>query len=69
MVANVGKLIGKIAENGFNNGTFAKEMGMSAITLRRKIYDEHYDFFLGESVKAKELLNLTTDEYLAIFIG
>ena len=69
MVANVGKLVGKIAEHGYNNGTFAKEMGMSAITLRRKMYDEHYEFYIGESVRAKELLHLTDEEYLAIFIG
>ena len=69
MVANVGKLVGKIAEHGYNNGAFAKAMGMSAITLKRKIHDEQYEFFIGESVKAKELLHLTDEEYLTIFIG
>lgn len=69
MVANVGKLIGKIAENGYNNGAFAKAMGMSAVTLRRKMHDEQYEFTIGESIKARDLLNLKMDEYLVIFIG
>ena len=69
MVANVGKLKGKIAENGYNKGAFAKAMGMSDATLRRKINDADYEFSVGESVKVMGLLNLTRDEYLAIFIG
>lgn len=69
MVANVGKLKGKMAENGYNNRTFAGAMGMSEATLRRKMNDPEYDFSIGESVQAKVLLKLTTDEYLVIFIG
>ena len=69
MVANVGKLKGKMAENGYNNGAFANAIGISAVTLKRKMIDADYDFSIGESVKVKELLNLTNDEYLAIFIG
>ena len=69
MVVNVGKLKGKMAENGFNNGAFAKAMGMSDVTLRRKINDADYEFSIGESKKAMQLLNLNADEYLAIFIG
>jgi hypothetical protein len=68
MVANVGKLKGKMAENGYNNGAFAEAMGMSAITLKRKINDEHYEFTIGESIRAKDLLHLSTREYLGIFI-
>lgn len=69
MVANVGKFKGKMAESGYNNGAFAKAMRMSDVTLRRKINDADYDFSIGESVRAKKLLNMTDDEYLAIFIG
>ena len=69
MVANVGKLKGKIAENGYNNGAFAKAIGMSAVTLRRKMTEAEYDFSIGESVEVKNLLNLTDEEYLAIFVG
>ena len=69
MIANVGKLKGKIAENGYNNGAFAKAIGMSAVTLRRKMNEAEYDFSIGESVEVKNLLNLTDEEYLAIFVG
>ena len=69
MVANVGKLKGKMAENGYNNRAFAVAMGMSEVTLRRKINSVGYEFSIGESVKAMGILNLTKDEYLAIFIG
>lgn len=69
MVANVGKLKGKITESGYNNGTFAKAMGMTSTTLRRKINDNDYEFTIGESKKAMQLLNLTAEEYLNIFIG
>ena len=69
MVANVGKLRGKIAENGYNNGTFAKAMGISDVTLRRKINDAEHEFGLGEINKARQLLKLTDNELLAIFFG
>ena len=68
MVANVGKLKGKMAEYGYNNRAFAKAMGMSEVTLRRKIKDAEYDFTIGESITAKDLLNLSNEEYLGIFI-
>ena len=68
MVANVGKLKGKMAEMGFNNRAFAKAMGMSEVTLRRKVNNVNYEFTIGESVRAKELLNLNVGEYLEIFI-
>lgn len=68
MVANVGKLKGKMAENGYNNRAFAKAMGMSEVTLRRKINDAEYDFTIGESLTARDLLNLSNEDYLGIFI-
>jgi CRISPR/Cas system CSM-associated protein Csm2 small subunit len=69
MVANIGKMLGKIVENGFNKSKFAKAMGMSTTTLKRKMYEEKYNFTIDESKKAKELLALTSIEYLEIFIG
>jgi hypothetical protein len=69
MVANIKRLKGKLAENEYTNRDFAKAMGMGEVTLRRKINDAKYEFTLGESIKARNLLNLTTDEYLEIFIG
>lgn len=69
MVANINKLIGKIAENGYTRQSFAKAMGMSEGTLRLKMNSNEYEFTIGESLKAKELLHLTTEEYLIIFIN
>lgn len=69
MVANVSKLKGKMAENGYNNRAFAKDMGMSEVTLRRKVNEAEYEFTIGESIKARDLLNLNVGEYLDIFIN
>ena len=69
MVANVGKFKGKMAENGYNNSTFARAMGISDVTLKRKINDNDYFFNLKEIIKAKELLSLKPDEFNMIFFG
>lgn len=69
MVANKNKLIGKIAENGYTKQSFAKAMGISEVTSRLKINSDEYEFTISESLKAKEVLHLTTDEYLDIFIN
>lgn len=69
MVANKNKLIGKIAECGYTKGSFAKAMGMSDPTLRLKMISENYEFTISESARAKDLLHLTTEEYLEIFIN
>lgn len=69
MVANKNKLMGKIVENGYSRQDFAKAMGMSEVTRRLKMESADYEFTIGESLKAKELLHLTTDEYLEIFIN
>lgn len=69
MVANLDKLIGKIAEKRYTRGRFAEAMGMSEQTLRLKMNSEEYEFTISESIKAKDLLHLTTEEYLEIFIN
>lgn len=69
MVANVGKLKGKMAENGYNNRAFAMAMGMSEVTLRRKVNEVGYEFTIGESIKARDLLKMSVGEYLEIFIN
>lgn len=69
MVANKNKLMGKIVENGYTQQSFAVAMGKSVMTLRSKINSENYEFTISESVKARDLLHLTTDEYLEIFIN
>lgn len=69
MVANKNKLMGKIVENGYTQQSFAQAMEMSVPTLRLKMNSEQYEFTIGESIKAKELLHLTVEEYLEIFIN
>jgi len=69
MVANINKLKGKIAENGYTMKSLSKEIGMSETTLRRKINFENQDFTIGESQKVREKLNLNVEEYLYIFFN
>ena len=68
MVANKNKLRGKMAENECTMQKLAKALGLAEATVRYKINSDKYDFNLGESIKIKELLNLTDAEYLEIFI-
>ena len=68
MRVNLRRLIGKIAENDFTKKAFAEAIGMTEPTLRRKLRGES-EFTLGESAKIKEVLNLTTAEYLEIMLG
>lgn len=69
MVRNINKLNGKIAENGYNKKEFANVIGLSEVTLRRKINDENSEFSIAESLVVREKLNLTMQEYLDIFFG
>ena len=68
MVANKNKLMGKMAENEITVPRMARELGLSDATVRNKIKSEKQEFTLSESVKIKNLLNLTDAEYLEIFI-
>jgi DNA-binding XRE family transcriptional regulator len=69
MVANKNKLMGKIVENGYTQQAFAEAMGMTRQTLALKLNTSKYEFTISESVRAKDLLHLTTEEYLEIFIN
>ena len=68
MVANKNKLMGKIVENEYSISKLAKELNLAEATVRLKINSNKYEFNLSESIKIKELLNLTDAEYLEIFI-
>lgn len=68
MVANKRKLKGKMAENEVTVAKLAKELGLAEATVRLKTNSEKYEFSLSESIKVKDLLNLTDSEYLDIFI-
>ena len=69
MVANKNKLRGKMAENEVTVAKLAKELNLAEATIRLKTNSDKYEFTLSESVKIKELLNLTDFEYLDIFIN
>lgn len=68
MVANKNKLRGKMAENEVTISKLAKVLNLAEATIRLKINSDKYEFNISESVKIKELLNLTDAEYLEIFI-
>lgn len=68
MVQNINKLKGKITENGYTIKTLASEVGLCEASLRRKINDKS-DFTLSETLKIKDKLNLTSQDYLDIFFG
>lgn len=69
MVQNINKLKGKIVENGLSAEIFASKLGLCDVTVRNKINKENSDFSIGESLKVKEILNLSTEDYLDIFFG
>lgn len=69
MVKNVNKLKGKIAEKGYTLKKLSEELGLSELTLRRKINDNNYDFYLGETTDVAKILNLSGEEYLEIFFN
>lgn len=68
MVQNINKLKGKITENGYTIKTLATEVGLCETSLRRKINDQS-EFTLSESLKVKEKLRLSSQDYLDIFFG
>ena len=68
MVQNVNKLKGKITENGYTIKTLATEVGLCETSLRRKINDKS-EFTLNETLKVKDKLHLTSQDYLEIFFG
>lgn len=69
MVKNVNKLKGKIAEKGYTLKRLSEELGLTELTLRRKINDNNYDFYLGETTDVAKILNLSGEEYLEIFFN
>ena len=68
MVYNINKMKGKITENGYNMKTLSKELGMCEITLRRKINNKS-EITIAESLKIKDILNLTDKEYTELFFN
>jgi hypothetical protein len=69
MVQNINKLKGKITENGYSIDTFSSQLGLCDVTVRKKMSKEKSDFSISESLKVKEILKLSTKDYLDIFFG
>lgn len=60
------KIKAKAIEKGITLENLAKGLGLCPITLRRKMKGES-DFTIEESLKIKEMLGLTSKEYLDLF--
>lgn len=65
-MVNTNLLKGKIIERGFTFKDLASAMDLSELTLRRKINNDA-KFYIEESILLKNTLNISTDEYIAIF--
>lgn len=68
MKVNVSKLMLKILEAGFSVEEFAKELGINRATLYRKLADIE-KFTIREVRKIKEILQLTNEEAILIFLS
>ena len=63
-MCDIGKLKGKIIENGLNQEKLSRKVGMNRSTLNRRLQDGE-TFTIGEVNKI--VLNLTKEEAMAIF--
>lgn len=68
MVQNANKLKGKITEKGYSVKTLASEVGLCETSLRRKI-NQKSEITIEESLKLKNKLNLSNQDYIDIFFG
>ena len=67
-MTNVELLLGKLGAKRINITGFAKAMGFSRPTARRKVYGEA-PFTVAEISKASNLLGLTQSEMIDIFLS
>ncbi len=65
---NILKLKGKIVENGLNNMLFAEKIGLPIATFYRRLENDGVDFSIGEIQKIVEVLHLTNEEAIEIFL-
>lgn len=68
MINNRTRLDMKLVERGMNLNKLATAIGMSTTTLNNKLNHE-LDFRLCEAVRVSEVLDLSLEEFLDIFIG
>ena len=64
---NLNKLKAKIVERGLNVEALANEMGVDASTMYRKL-NNFGRITIGEAVRMKEILKLTSKEATEIFL-
>ena len=69
MVQNIDKLKGKKAEKGLTYKQIADKLNMTETTLRKKINEPDGEFYLFETILIKDLLGLSTNDYVDIFFG
>lgn len=62
------KLRGKILERGLTHSQMAKEMGINSSTFSAKINGQT-DWTRTEMIMIRSLLDLTPNEFYAIFFG
>lgn len=66
-MCNIMKLKGKIRENGMSIEEFARALNLNIATVYRR-FEKGDNFTVGEVTRASEVLKLTQDEALAIFL-
>lgn len=66
---NILKLKGKIAENGMNVTSLAREIGLNRDTLYRKLANEGEKLNLGEVKKICGVLKINKEDTLNIFMN
>jgi len=66
-MCNVMKLKGKIRENGMSVKEFARAINLDIATVYRR-FEKGENFTVGEVTRAVEVLKLTNEEALAIFL-
>ena len=65
---NILKLKGKIVENGLNNSTFAEKINVPVATFYRRLENEGRDFTIGEIERMVDVLKLTSQDAIDIFL-
>lgn len=68
MVQNVNKFKAKMIENNYNFKSLSTDVELCETSLRRKVSGKS-DFTLNESLKVKDKLHLSSQDYLDIFFG
>lgn len=69
MHVDTGKLRGKIVECGLTHERVAKSIGIDKSTFYRKMKDDGVEFSVGEMHSLCDVLDLTKEEAVAIFLS